>query len=401
MKIEQFRELQVSLLCHIFMTEFGYEQFQKIESILPSEVFGSYGKLAKHLYGKSYEDIALTRISTDIVKEWLAEQMSEIMTAPFSFPSFYDDIKILLRKYIMEKPWDEFEKLLDIQTRFDYIEKQRAFNQSKKYQAREIYDNVIVDLMEKRKRISEGRLLGYSTGFPILDKITEWIQKGTVTRTVAYANTGKSKFSYHITNQLLEQGASVIYFTLEVTQNQVIYNLMANKFKLSLKDIYMMNFDDKDMGEVFGKKLEVVYDKYSLLDIIQYTEARKPDAIVIDFVQNVDAWGGSEYEEMTNVARKLQQLAIKNNIAIFDLSQTSNEWAKWDSEVIHSKWSGALVSSADIVLVMRRDTMKEENGIIIKVAKNKFWARKTLDFTIDYEKNLWKEEWESLINKKI
>ena len=64
---------------------------------------------------------------------------------------------------------------------------------------------------------------------------------------------------------------------------------MANKFKLSLKDIYMMNFDDKDMGEVFGKKLEVVYDKYSLLDIIQYTEARKPDAIVIDFVQNVDA----------------------------------------------------------------------------------------------------------------
>lgn len=400
MKHEQITALQESLLYHICMTEFWYDQFQRIESILPHEVFWSYAKLAKHFYSKDYESISLTRISTDLIKDWLSDQMSQIMTTPFSFPSFYDDIKILIRKYIMERPWDEFEKLVDIQTRYEYIEKQRAVSQSKKYQVAEIYDNLMVDLMQKSDRLRNWELLGYSTWFPILDKLTDWIQKGTVTRTVAYANTGKSKFSYHITNKLLEQGASVIYFTLEVNQNMVMVNLMANKFKTSLRDIYLMNFWDADMWELFSKKLEVVFDKYSLLDIIQYTESRKPDAIIIDFVQNIDTGGGSEYEEMTKVARKLQQLAIKNNIAIFDLSQTSNEWAKWDSDVIHSKWSGALVASADIVLVMRRDTI-EENGIVIKVAKNKFWARKTLDFKIDYEKNLWIEKWETLLTKKI
>ena len=175
---------------------------------------------------------------------------------------------------------------------------------------------------------------------------------------------------------------------------------MANKYKLSLRDVYLMNFEDKDMGELFTKKLEIVFDKYSLSDIIQYTESRNPDAIIIDFVQNIDAGGGSEYEEMTNVARKLQQLAIKKNIAIFDLSQTSNEWGKTDSDIIHAKWSGALVASADVVMVMKRDQVKED-GLIIKVAKNKFWARKSIDFEIEYEKNLWKEIWETLINKKI
>ena len=211
-------------------------------------------------------------MSTEIVKEWLSEQMANIMTIPFCFPNFYDDIKILLRKYIMERPWDEFEKLVNLQEKFWFIEKQRAENQSQKYMVREVYDSVIVELMEKKKRLSEWKLLGYSTWFPNLDKITDWLQKGTVTRMVAYANTWKSKFSYHIANQLLEQGANVIYFTLEVNQNTVVYNLMANKYKISLRDVYLMNFEDKDMGELFSKKLEIVFDKYSLTDIIQYTE---------------------------------------------------------------------------------------------------------------------------------
>jgi KaiC/GvpD/RAD55 family RecA-like ATPase len=400
MKNEQIKELQEALLNHIIMTEFWHDQFRRIETIIPNEIFWSYAKLAKVAYGKSWEEMSFTKMSTEIVKEWLSEQMANIMTIPFCFPNFYDDIKILLQKYIMERPWDEFEKLVNLQEKFWFIEKQRASSQSLKYQAREIYDNVIVDLMQKKERLSKWELLWYSTGFRFLDKITDWLQRWTVTRMVAYANTWKSKFSYHITNQLLEQGANVIYFTLEVNQNTVMYNLMANKYKISLRDVYLMNFEDKDMGEVFWKKLEVVYDKYSLNEIIQYTESRKPDAIIIDFVQNIDAGGWSEYEEMTMVARKLQQLAIKNNIAIFDLSQTSNEWAKSDSDVIHSKGSWALVASADIVMVMKRDTIKED-WIIVKVAKNKFWARKSIDFTIDYEKNLWKEEWETLITKKF
>lgn len=89
--------------------------------------------------------------------------MSHILTTPFSFPNFYDDIKILLRKYVMEKQGDEFEKLVDIQSRFEFIEKQRAVNQSKKYLVREIYDNLIVDLMGKKERLQKGLLLGYST----------------------------------------------------------------------------------------------------------------------------------------------------------------------------------------------------------------------------------------------
>jgi hypothetical protein len=74
---------------------------------------------------------------------------------------------------------------------------------------------------------------------------------------------------------------------------------------------------------------------------------------------------------MTEVAIKIQQLAIKNNIAVFDLSQISNDWAGYELWwVIKSKWSGALVASADIWLVMQRE--KDTNHNLLFVAKNKF-----------------------------
>jgi predicted ATP-dependent serine protease len=58
---------------------------------------------------------------------------------------------------------------------------------------------------------------------------------------------------------------------------------------------------------------------------VNYTESRKPDVIFIDFVQNIQTSKENEYQAMTEVAVKIQQLAIKNNIAVFDMSQISNE----------------------------------------------------------------------------
>lgn len=68
-----------------------------------------------------------------------------------------------------------------------------------------------------------------------------------------------------------------------------------------------------------------------MTEIEEYTQTKKPDVIFIDFIQNVRCSGKSEYERMTEIAFRIQQLAIKNNIAIFDLSQVSNEGANYSS----------------------------------------------------------------------
>lgn len=55
------------------------------------------------------------------------------------------------------------------------------------------------------------------------------------------------------------------------------------------------------------------------------TKKLKPDVVMIDFVQNVITEDRTEYERMTNVAVSIQNLAVSENVAVFDLSQVSNE----------------------------------------------------------------------------
>lgn len=400
MNIDQIRKIQESLVYNIFFSESFFDEFSKTQSKIPIEIFWAYTPLARLAIGKSWEEVQLQAISTEIIKLWLSDMMADVMTTAFSFPNFYEDIKILVKELIMGKSWEEFDKLVNIQKIFLDIDEKKASNMAKSFLIENLYDEAIIELDRRSERKKQGKILGYEMWFPLLDKYTEWMQKGTLIRLNAYANVGKSKFSYQIVNNILDQGAHIIYFTLEVNSKQVIYNLIANKYKMSIQDVYKMKFDEIDFWELFKKNLEIVDKKYELDDILAYSNMRKPDMIVIDFVQNIQSpW--SEYERMTNIAVKLQQFAIKNNIAVFDISQISNEWAKsQDSDVIHSKWSGALVASADIGLVMKRDKI-DENIITIKIAKNKFWWRKSMDYRIDYETGVFTEVGESLISKII
>jgi replicative DNA helicase len=399
MIIEQIRQLQQAIIHHVFFSEYWFYQFQQIQKTIPIEIFGQYKNLMQVAIGKTYEEISIDKISTEIVKAWLSMQITEIMSIPFSIPNFYDDLKILIQHFVMGKPGDDFEKLTQVQSIFTTLEEKRAFDASKKYMILELYDEAIADLVEKQDRKDKWLTLGYSTGFHLLDMYTEWIQKGTVMRLNAYSNVGKSKFSYQIANKLLEQKAHVLYFSLEVPKRTVIYNMIANKYKMPISDVYKMKFDDIDFGELFRKKLEIIDDKYDLSEIVQYTEMRKPDAIIIDFVQNIRSDGKSEYERMTNTAVTIQQLAIKNNIAVFDLSQISNAGTDYaQGDAIPSKGSGALVASADVGLMIKRDKLVNDK-IVLHIAKNKFGQNgKSIDYDVDFSRWVFTEKGESLSN---
>lgn len=398
MKLEQINEIQKSLAYAIYETELGYYQFSLIKWALDTRLFWKYKNLIEYAI-KSEDFQNNAKRSTDIVKEWLTEHYMEIIMTPFTFTDVFSDYSLLLKNHYMSFREDIFEKMVELQEKLDFMEKQKSFYSSKNYLIRELFDSCINELSEFKKRKQDWKTLWYSYGFPLLDKYTDWIQKGTLTRLNAYSNVGKSKFSYHVTNQLLQQGAHVIYFSLEVQKKRVVYNMIANKYNKTMYDVYNMEFDDIDFWELFLKKLEIVDDKYTLDEIIWYTEARNPDAIIIDFVQNIQHRGESEYSQLTDIAKKLQQLAIRKNIAIFDLSQVSNSgtnYASWDA--IPSKWSGALVASADVWLMLKKDKTID-NRIVLHVAKNKFWQNgKSIDYNADMSCWTFKEVWESQSN---
>lgn len=392
---QEAQEYQKAILNWVMSSDTGKYVWKSVSGFIDTSIFWRYEILANIIIDNEWEEK-----NTEILKMNQIKQWSEVSMCDFIYSKNYiSDIKELCKlQFIALSEWsDNFDKLLETKSKLEKLDNLIARKDSEKYKVWNLFDSIA----EESIRLQEHKwILGYSTGIPTLDKFTEWLQRGTVMRLTAYSNIGKSKLSYHICNALLRQDLHILFFSLEVTKERVIHNLMMNWYNRDYWYIARWKWIEDssfDSSEFFTKKLEVIDDMYNLNQIINYTESRKPDIIFIDFVQNVQTWKENEYQAMTEVAVKIQQLAIKNNIAIFDMSQISNDSVEYKSGgKIPSKWSGALVASSDVNLVMQRD--KETNHNQLFIAKNKFWMNwKCVDLEMDFAKNQVNDLWEEIL----
>lgn len=200
-------------------------------------------------------------------------------------------------------------------------------------------DQFYEEYTEQQAMLMSGRSLGYKTGIPILDTNCRGLQPGTVTRLTAYSNIGKTRLTAWIMSNLLKQGIKCAFFSLEVRSDKFFPILASCLMSCNSRDIE----DGKvqvDWDYINSMPLAFYHDKDRLTDIIMMAKKQNAKAVFIDFCQNVDAgYLGEEYKNMTHYAREIQRFAVQNNVAVFDLSQLSNEAAKSgaDAKIVASK----------------------------------------------------------------
>lgn len=231
------------------------------------------------------------------------------------------------------------------------------------------------------------------TGIDELDEIL-WggVSRWTVTRITAYSNTGKSKLAYFIASNILKQWKQTIFFNLEVPRDVVIQNIFASYSWKQLKDIIksqgiwgMWEY----LNEYMELPLKIVDNKWDWESIKSFAEKYKPEVMFIDFIQNIEIEWSTIYEQMSKIAKRIQRLAIENNIAIIDVSQMSNDGAKnyKVGDMIPSKWGGELVASTDVGLVLMTDSTRWDI-LHLTVAKNKFGRKEdTIDLCVNFALN--------------
>lgn len=386
---------------------YGNYNAQDFKEILEPKMFGAYARLYEvfTLYEKERlvkDGMLTTEAMTLCSKESLNAVMTEVMTSSYYSFYVYNDIGFLIQNFYKSKNPDDVFAMVDaIRQRKEKLAKMHSDIEAKKYQIGSLYDKIVTDAVA----LSDKKwILGYSTGIKTLDTFTDGLQKGTLMRLTAYSNIGKSKLAYHICNSLLRQNLSVLFFSLEVTKERVAHNLMMswyNKPYAYISRGQWIGDSTFECWDFFSRKLEIVDDIYTLDGIVNFTRARKPDVVFIDFVQNIQTTHKEEYQAMTQVAVTLQQLAIKERIAIFDLSQVAQEQAGnyRIGGKIPSKGSGALVASADVNLVMERDYDTDHN--LLYVAKNKFWMNgKCIELDMNFTTNQVKDLGEHIILSK-
>lgn len=179
-----------------------------------------------------------------------------------------------------------------------------------------------------------GVLVGVPTGFPTIDKATQGLQNGQFVVVTGLAKASKSTAAMLIAMAVQEYNKKVLYCTYEQTVEEQEQRL----------DAYRAGFNDNKLnsGELTSedmRKLEkaiakteslpemwISEDCMTVSSIAAKIDAFEPDIVIVDGVYMMEDERGEPPQSaaaLTNIVRGLKFLAMRRNICIIGVTQST------------------------------------------------------------------------------
>ena len=232
-----------------------------------------------------------------------------------------------------------------------------------------------VDILQKAYETAGG-LTGISTGYTYLDDKTSGWQDSDLVIIAGRPAMGKTAFALSLAKNIaIDQNIPVGFFSLEMSDVQLVNRLIANVCEISGKKILngQMSPDEWDRLDKNLRNMEdapLFIDDTPGLSIFELrTKARrlvrekKVKIIMIDYLQLMNANGvrfGSRQEEVSTISRSLKGLAKELNIPILALSQLNRGLEGREGlegkrpQLSDLRESGAIEQDADMVCFVHR-----------------------------------------------
>ena len=236
----------------------------------------------------------------------------------------------------------------------------------------ELLSKIFLELKQKAFKPS---LPGLASGFYDLDSLTQGFQKSDLIILAGRPSMGKTAFVLNITQAILKTSRSpIIFFSLEMSKEQLIYRLLSNELgisqtRLKLGNLYKEDWNKlKESIEVYSKLPFFITDKSdtTIMDIRSKIkkiifEQNNIGLIIIDYLQlllNSKIKAENRVQELSQITRSLKAIAKEFQIPIIALSQLSrNVENRLNKRPILSdlRESGSIEQDADLVLMLYRE----------------------------------------------
>lgn len=239
-------------------------------------------------------------------------------------------------------------------------------------------------LLKNLKQIDEaqktsGSVVGLPTGFVTLDEKTSGLHKSDLIILAARPGMGKTAFALNIAEQsAIKAGASVLIFSLEMSQEQLGQRLIAMQARVESEKLKKGELDRKDWDRINLALNELNNTKIVIDDTpgVSIMEMRNKcrrlkaeqglDLIVVDYLQlmTFDGRADSRQQEISALSRNLKLLAREMDCPVIVLSQLSRApELRQDKRPMLSdlRESGSIEQDADIVIFLYRDDYYNEN----------------------------------------
>lgn len=267
------------------------------------------------------------------------------------------------------------------------------------FNLKEIFLEFFKNLIEKQKDY-------IPTGYPSLDDLTGGFKPGQLIILAGATGMGKTAFSlsliYRVALELLKddelKNKQIVYFTLEMTKEEVAQRLLSIASRISLYRIRNKKITPEEVDKLMAildelTNLPIIIDDRSgirVMDIeskikwIQYesrNQGKELGLVVVDYLQLIESDDKrlSREQQVGSVAARLKYMAKDLGIPIIALSQLNRNVEKREDrkpKLSDLRESGAIEQFADLVLFVYRpyyytQDLEEENEAKLIIAKHR------------------------------
>ena len=280
-----------------------------------------------------------------------------------------------------------------------------AIRQGRAAQGLEHISSVILGVYERLNELaaSESAVPGLSTGLPDLDLAIAGLNKSDLLLVAARPGMGKTSFALNVLLHAGKfSGKSVVFFSLEMSREQLAMRLIANESFVELKKLITGKLNEDDWNKIAAasaslNQTQILIDDNPMLSVADMNaKCRRVDnlgLIVIDYLQLMTSAGGTgrsgdnRQQIVSDISRALKIMAKELNVPVVCLSQLSRgPESRSDKRPMLSdlRESGAIEQDADIVMFLYRDDYYNEdsenhNLAECIVAKNRHGETRTVE----------------------
>lgn len=229
------------------------------------------------------------------------------------------------------------------------------------------------DRMEELHR-NKGQLRGVRTGYRDLDNMTAGLQRSDLIILAARPAMGKTTLVTNLAyNVATIAKQSVIFFSLEMSKEQLVDRMLADASGVDAWNIRTGNLSEDDfskLSDAMGEMAEapIYIDDTPGVSVLEMrTKARRAaheaplGLIIVDYLQLMQGSGrdsGNRVQEVSEISRGLKLLARELNVPVIALSQLSRSVESRTPQIPQLsdlRESGSIEQDADIVMFIYRE----------------------------------------------
>jgi replicative DNA helicase len=234
---------------------------------------------------------------------------------------------------------------------------------------------------------------GLATGLRDYDEMTGGLHKSNLVVLAARPSVGKSSLALCIAKNVAESGRRVDIFSLEMSRMQCLDRLIAHRTGANLMDIRQMRLSERGLATYYdalgwAHALRIAFDETPALTLTDMrarllrraAHEGPPALVIVDYLGLMRApKAKNRYEEVSEIARGLKNLAKELDVPVLALSQLSRAVEGRTSHVpmlSDLRESGEIEQAADQVVFIYRDelydTETDRKGIAeLHIAKHR------------------------------